>query len=59
MEGLFKYYFENTAKLPQEYLKICELEGVGRAVADYVAGMTDHYATSVYEDIYIPKFWTI
>lgn len=59
MEGLFKYYLQNTSKLPQEYLKICEEEGVKRAVADYVAGMTDHYATSVYADIYIPKFWTV
>lgn len=59
MEGLFKYYLENTSKLPQEYLKICEQEGADRAVADYVAGMTDHYATSVYSNIYIPKFWTV
>lgn len=59
MEGLFKYYLENTSKLPREYLVICEEEGIKRAVADYVAGMTDHYATSVYRDIYIPKFWTV
>ena len=59
MEGLFKYYFENTSKLPQEYITICEKEGINRAVADYVAGMTDHYATTVYSNIYIPKFWTL
>ncbi len=59
VEGLFRYYLKNTAKMPDEYLKICELEGAERAVADYIAGMTDHYATSVYSDIYIPKAWSI
>lgn len=59
MEGLFKYYLENTSKMPDEYIKICETEGVQRAVADYIAGMTDHYATTVYSNIYIPKAWNI
>ncbi len=59
MEGLFKYYLENTSKLPEEFIKICEDEGEKRAVADYVAGMTDHYATTVYSNIFIPKFWTL
>lgn len=59
VEGLFKYYSENTAKMPPEYIAICENEGVKRAVADYISGMTDHYATSVYSDIYIPKAWSI
>ncbi len=59
VEGLFKYYLENTDKMAQEYLKICEEEGKERAVADYIAGMTDHYATTVYSNIYIPKFWTL
>ncbi|MBQ6825259.1 MAG: deoxyguanosinetriphosphate triphosphohydrolase [Clostridia bacterium] len=59
VEGLFKYYFENSNKLPEEYIKICENEGLERAVADYIAGMTDHYAITVYSDIYIPKAWKI
>ncbi len=59
MEGLFKYYLKNTSKMPNEYINICETEGVTRAVADYIAGMTDHYATMVYSNIYIPKAWNI
>ncbi len=59
MEGLFKYYLENISKLPEEYIKICEQEGKKRAVADYIAGMTDHYATTVFSNIYIPKFWSL
>ena len=26
---------------------------------DYIAGMTDHYAVELYEDIYVPKSWRI
>ncbi len=59
VEGLFKYYLKNTSKMSAEYLAICETEGVERAVADYIACMTDHYATTVYSNIYIPKAWSI
>ncbi len=59
VEGLFKYYIKNTNKMSNEYLKICEEEGAERAVADYIAGMTDHYATTVFSNIYIPKAWSI
>ena len=57
--GIFEYYLKNTDKLPLEYKNICEAEGAERAVADYIAGMTDHYAVTVYSNIYIPKFWSI
>ena len=59
VEGLFKYYLNNTHKMPIEYKVICEDEGPERAVADYIAGMTDHYAITVYSDIYVPKAWKI
>ena len=59
VEGLFKYYLKNPEKMSLEYLKIAENEGKIRAIADYIAGMTDHYAITVYSDIYIPKAWSI
>lgn len=59
IEGLFTYYKSNIDKLSYECKLVCENEGVERAVADYIAGMTDHYAVSTYSDIYIPKSWTI
>jgi len=59
VEGLFKYYLKNTDKMSPEYKTICETEGIERAVADYIAGMTDHYAITVYSNIYIPKAWKI
>lgn len=57
--GLFDYYIKNTDKLPEEYKRIWETEGKERAVADYVAGMTDRYAVTVYTNIYVPKGWSL
>ncbi len=59
IEGLYRYYCENPQCLGKEYLKIAETEGIERAVIDYIAGMTDHYAITVYSSIYIPKSWEI
>jgi dGTPase len=59
VEGLFKYYLKQPEKMPKEYLNIAETDGEIRAVTDYIAGMTDHYAITVYSDIYIPKAWSI
>ena len=59
VEGLLKHYKKNALKMPPEYLAIAENEGLERAITDYIAGMTDHYAITVYSDIYIPKAWSI
>jgi len=58
IEGLFEYYMHNPEnKLSEEYLKIGERDGYERAVIDYIAGMTDHFAIMKFSEIYIPKSW--
>jgi dGTPase len=32
-------------------------EPLSQAVVDYVAGMTDRFATQVFQDIYVPRTW--
>lgn len=59
IEGLFNYFIENPHKMPEEFSVISNEEGVERAVADYIAGMTDHFAILTYSNIYIPKSWGI
>lgn len=59
VSGLFEFFLKNPEKMTLEYKKIFESEGAERAVTDYIAGMTDHYAISVYSNIFIPKSWTI
>lgn len=59
IEGLFSYYMDNPHKLPDEFKVISNEEGKERAVTDYIAGMTDHFAILSYSNIYIPKSWGI
>ena len=59
IEGLFNYFMENPHKMPAEFSVIRNEEGAERAVCDYIAGMTDHFAILTYSNIYIPKSWGI
>ncbi|MBR1707908.1 MAG: deoxyguanosinetriphosphate triphosphohydrolase [Clostridia bacterium] len=54
---LFWYFTRHPTEMPNEYIEIVYREGIERAAADYVAGMTDRYAVSVYERIFIPTFF--
>ena len=54
---MFSYVVENEAILPLEFEKIKQEEGIDTAVKDYIAGMTDRYAISVYEKFFVPKSW--
>ena len=56
---LFRYYTQNEAALPEEYRTIARREGINRAACDYVASMTDRFALDRFQDIYIPKNWTV
>ncbi len=56
---LFEHYLDHLDRLPQEYQDIREAEGKERAVCDYIAGMTDAYAVERYQELFIPKAWTV
>ncbi|MBE0479451.1 MAG: deoxyguanosinetriphosphate triphosphohydrolase [Dehalococcoidia bacterium] len=45
---LYNYFMQNPSKLPAEYSRNFELE---RNVVDYIAGMTDNYATNLAEKL--------
>ena len=36
-----------------------ESDGLPRAIADFITGMTDRYALRVYEEYFLPKRWTV
>jgi len=59
LQGIWEYYVNRPELLPPEYRAIAETDGLTRAVCDYVSGMTDSYAMSVYGDIYIPAAWSV
>lgn len=51
---LFDHYVQHIDDVPEEYRAISSGDDL-RAVTDYVAGMTDRYAKSLYEDLFIPR----
>ncbi|MBR6573209.1 MAG: deoxyguanosinetriphosphate triphosphohydrolase [Clostridia bacterium] len=58
IEGLYKYYKKNPDELKGEFAIIRERDGLDRAITDYIAGMTDHFAIMTYSNIHIPKSWS-
>ena len=57
--GIFDYYLHDRDRLPREFQRIAETDGLERAVCDYIAGMTDGYAMEVYSRLFIPAAWSV
>ena len=56
MSALFEVYMQEPRQLPPHVLQRAEQEGetVARAVADYIAGMTDRFALDEYKKLFDP-----
>lgn len=54
---LFEYYSNHADKMPQEFQEIAQTEGLHRAAADYISGMTDRIAVNKYSELVVPKGW--
>lgn len=57
IKSVFLYYAENADCMPRTFCQIAEQEGAMRAACDYVASMSDGYALSVYQQLFVPKAW--
>lgn len=57
IELLYKHYSEHVEKMPSLYVNFAFNYGVDQAVCDYIAGMTDVYATQMFKNIFIPRGW--
>ena len=58
-EGILGGLWEKVRLQPLAFLdsRTVEAEGLDVAAQDFVAGMTDRYAVSLYEQLFIPKPW--
>lgn len=56
---LYRYYVANTDKLPDTYKRfITEFdERPEQVMCDYIAGMSDQYSISKFQEIFVPKAW--
>ena len=55
---LYDYFCSNPDRMPDLYREIAGEDGRSEAVKDYISGMTDRYAISLYSDLFVPKAWT-
>ena len=56
--ALYNYFIKHPEKLPELYRGVALEDGNATAVKDYVSGMTDRYAISLYSDLFVPRGWT-
>lgn len=58
VEALYGYYLHHKDALPADLLRLsAEGECLERLVCDHISGMTDHYAVSRFEELFVPMFW--
>ena len=51
---LFDFYVDNIEEVPEEYRAIAEGDRL-QADTDYIAGMTDRYATATFKRLFVPR----
>jgi dGTPase len=53
--------WEKVQERPREFLdpRTIDTDGLDAATRDFIAGMTDRYAVRLFEQLFIPKPWTI
>lgn len=57
ISSLYKYFISHPEKLPEDMRALAEEDGIAEAAKDYVAGMTDRFALSIYQELFMPKRW--
>ena len=55
LRRLYMYFIANPSEVSAEYAQNIARDGVPRTVCDYIAGMTDNYATIMFTDKIVPK----
>ena len=58
-DGILSGLWEKVRERPDEFLdrRIIDAEGLDAAARDFLAGMTDRFAVTLYERLFIPKPW--
>ena len=57
--GILGGLWEKVCERPRDFLDpfVLQRDGVDAAARDFLAGMTDRYAVTLYEQLFIPKPW--
>ena len=61
---LYHYYTEQKPdgtyyedRLPKKQVRLAK-GNIPRAALDYISGLTDNFAINLFEDIFVPRYWT-
>lgn len=54
---LYQFYLDHVDLFPSSLKTNIKREGRERIAVDYIAGMTDQYALSLYRDYFLPQGW--
>lgn len=59
--GILGGLWEKLRSRPEQFLDpiTMESEGIDAAARDFLAGMTDRYAVALFEDLYVPRSWSV
>ncbi len=57
LEALYRYFVSDPEQLPEEHRVALGKYPTERVVCDYIAGMTDRYAVTLYRQLFIPRMW--
>lgn len=55
--SLYDFFLKHPDKMPAEQKRWLDKEDTARVVCDYIAGMTDRYAVTLYRQLFLPKMW--
>ncbi len=58
LKDLYEYYMENIQEIFED-IPSEKKKNKNRMVCDFIAGMTDSFALSTYERIFLPQQWTV
>ena len=56
---LFETFINEPERLPEDNKKLIDKWGAERVVVDYIAGMTDNFAIYKFNEIFVPKSWSL
>jgi dGTPase len=59
--GVLGGIWQTLVARPEQYLDrtTMDQEGVDAAARDFLAGMTDRYAVSLFEELFVPRSWSV
>jgi dGTPase len=56
---LYRHYYQHPTELPALYQRDPRGESLDRRLTDYLAGMTDTFAIRRFQDLYVPRVWSV